>query len=326
MNKKITILMTIMLIFTIIPLSQNAKSDGIFTDKLLESQTDITWQDTSETQAIMPNGEIREIDIEISYSITAGFLGGLYLNLLKNKKITMNIEIIEKPEWSTALINTNELTFDINSENQTQKLKLSVQVNKNATAFKPGIIKIKTSTNELKGFLNLSTLISKNEKTVEIPITPDYIPLIEVESKSNYYRISPFNSSSIPINITNMGNDKTKILIYLEETPENWNISIPSSITLEQNEKKQILLTTMADNSFQTKEIKIRFTPINAKNSTLQGPSTIQTYVLENDGSYKEEKEETDTGMILTIITVIIIIFIIIALIVILQKRKNQYQ
>ncbi|MCK4365131.1 MAG: hypothetical protein KAW45_03705 [Thermoplasmatales archaeon] len=284
----------------------------------------LTYDEDAVEEEIIPNKDPIEITINVSYQIE-GFLAGLHTKLYKNRDVEIELAIVEKPEWCEAsLSETNISTTPGTQEPHTSLLTLSVD--ETAPAFNDGKVKIQATCSAIKGLLKIITKVTGNNETFEIPFTVGYLPLIKVEFGNYSSEIPPLNVTTIPVNITNLGNGKTTVKIEVENESGNYTLDYPDNVILDSqisggDYKKQIEIEIQPYKNFTLEEIKIKFTPHYTGDPELKGQTITTTLTLENDGSLKEDEEDLGFNSILLIVVIVVIILVLIFAI-ILKKRR----
>jgi hypothetical protein len=307
--------------------TNTADANGGFEIKALlasSSVMDITYDVEAASTLAMPNGDPIEIPINVSYQIF-GPLSGLHSKLYKNREVKIHLEITEKPEWCEAtLTETNISTTPGTQEPQTSIL--SVSVNETAPAFNDGKVKIQATCSAIKGLFGIVTKVTGCNETFEILFRVDYLPLIEVEFGNYSSEIPPLNVTTIPVNITNLGNGKTTVKIEVENESGNYTLHYPDNTILDSqisggDYKKQIEIEIQPYKNFTLEKIKIKFTPHYTGDPELKGQTITTTLTLENDGSLKEDEEDLGFNSTLLIVVIVVIILVLIFAI-ILKKRR----
>ncbi len=80
--------------------------------------------------------------------------------------------------------------------------------------------------------------------------------------EGNEFETPPLVQVEVPLEIHNSGNGKSLIENEVHDLPPGWNVSLPSQLTLEQDEQKEILITLTAPTNFSGYEnIILYFTP-----------------------------------------------------------------
>ena len=325
MKKKIiTLTITACLVFTIFFSFVSSSSAKVNKESILNLKTvvGISFQSNETEEPLTPKGEVREINLNVSFRIEIERFGKNIINLLSNKKATVELGIVDYPLWSTVSIDTQTLEFDISNDVQYGEVILAVSASEEAPAYEIGTVRINASVDPIKGPLGLITLIDGYKKDFTVAFIPDYVGIIDPEpTKGDFYEIAPYNTTTIPINIKNLGNGKTNVIVEIVNSSDSFNLSIPDNVLVDVNENQTVYLALKADHKFDQELIRLKFTPAYSLDLEVTGNPCIVTLMIENDGSYKEPEEEfeIDTTM-LTVILLIIILAIIV--IIVFLKRK----
>jgi len=277
------------------------------------------------SEEIIPINGSHEIPLQVSYEIY-GMFSGWHEFVHRHKNVQVKLEIIDEPEWCKASLDTNTLNFDIKKKcSEPKNTSLFVSVDENAPAFQQGIIKIGAKSTSIKGLI--FTKVASGNDTFEIPFIVGYMPVIDFTlSEGAYKEIPPLNTTTIPINITNLGNGRTEVIIEIIQNESSTLIAncpsmivIDSPISGEEN-TKEVEISIKPYENFSMETIRIQLTPTYYQDPMLQGKPCVVTFTVKNDGSLKEKEEfEIDTTLLL--VTIVVIVLIIIATI--LLKRKK---
>lgn len=327
MNKRIiAIPILIVLLSTILsPVALSSETDDRTTG--FTSTPSITIDYNPEFGEITPNYDPQEISLQVSYEIT-GILSGLHEFLYRNKDITVKLEIIDKPEWCEASLSTNSLNFGAKRNcSEPKNTTLSISVDENAPAFIKGAVKIRATSTSIKGII--FTKVGQGNLTFEVPFSVGYLPTIDYSfSEENYREIPPLNTTKIPINITNLGNGETTVIIEVKTNGSNTiEVNYPSFVKIDPpllggENAKEIEIEIYPYKNFTKEILVVKLTPQHSSSSTLQGETISFTIEIENDGSYVEENElELDTTLLIGIIAVIILVL---ALVLILRRKRSK--
>lgn len=316
---KITLIMGILIVsvFAImVPVSSVKAQGGLFD---FASIININWVNVNESGIpIEPLQEYREYELKIDYSIVKGLFGGLIYNFFYvGRRVDIKLELIDYPrEWCTVFIPFDIITFNLQrNPNQVieNNIVIMVSVNEDAPAFKDGTISIRATVPKIG-------IIDGFSKEFQITFKAAYLPMLSIiPLLGDKIKISPYNETKIPIDITNLGNGRTRVSAEIENASENLNVSI-EDIILEVKQTKQIFLTVIADHKFDVESIILKFTPAWSENPELTGKSSSFELSFINDRSYKE-----DLGFKIDITIIITVIFIILIIIsVLLLKRRKK--
>ena len=314
---KTTMIMGILLVSVLTSMmSVSSVQGGLFS---FAHVIEIDWLDIDNaTLPIKPFEETRSYKIEIKYSIIKGPLGTLIYNFFyRGRQVNIQLEIVSYPsEWSTVTMLDNTITFGLPNDVTEEKSfthELLVSLDDKAPAFKRGIIKINVSVPKIG-------MIEGTSEQVELSITPDYAPQLNIVPESENIEISPYIETKIPIKITNLGNGQTRVFAELENASENWNVSI-DDIIIDVDQTIEIFLTVITDHKFDTESIILKFTPAWSENLNLRGESRNIELSFINDGSYKEDLGfKIDTTLLIIVFHIIILSIISLFL---LRKRKQ---
>lgn len=344
MNKKITIIpFTIVLLSAILSstiaiaestLEENESSFGI-----IESQIDLKL-DKEFLDPINPS-DYEEIKITVGFKLN---LGSIVHSLLTNRRIgrtilfgpgyilkikgppiaIVDLKLSNIPEWCTAELENSSFELNYGYSFIEAETKLSIEINESAEAFESANITIKA---EYSGHWT----IKASSNSTSIKFMSAYIPKLSYEELIEK-ELPPINLSYIPINITNIGNGITEVLIEIEDIPENWNLTLDrESIIIPSDQgddtRKVNLIVEPLDEEFTNETINIILTPKSTSNEDvddkyLEGRSETLSVFIQNDGSHKDNGEFKIE--VLLFISLVIIAFIIIALILLLFKNNRK--
>jgi hypothetical protein len=193
-------------LFAVLPTA----SAGLFFN--LQSALTVSWS-TNQTQTpVVPRGDLRTLELTITHTVTRGALGRGLLTFYTGNAVTINVEIIETPSWVTATLAQGTLQTTIRpDEVTTLKTQISLQVADDAPAFAQGYIRLQATARKagfIEGFTQEFTLT----------FLPDYKPLIQpAYPETNTKQIGPLDTAVFPIQITNLGNARTVVLLTVVE-------------------------------------------------------------------------------------------------------------
>lgn len=325
MNKKL-IAISIVVVFLLVAFFPTVSSNKSNDDSQnlsffgLGSDIDLEYDEEDVKDPIKPLVKT-EVTLNIKYKIVSSgrLLSKLIFRLHEGKEVDIKLEIAYKPDLCVVTLNPETLSATVSDEELNLSSVLSIEFNEDAPAYYDDHVKINVSTGDIKGLFGL-TRITGFEEQYEIPIKPGYLPIIDIEYPlGDEIEISPYNETKIPINITNLGNGRTKVIAEVENCSENWNVSI-SDVTIDVGETEQASLVVIADHKFDVESVKFKFTPAFAENLLDTGPTEHCILSFINDGSYKEEEGLEIDSTILIIIIVVIILILVFAIIL---KRKR---
>jgi len=335
MNKKIIIivLLAIFLMATISSTSVVAKSSSEDAGLVLVS-SEISIELDPQTDINITALDTKTIDITVKYRLDMDDLTArLFFNrrigrfllfgfghILKSKgEPSAKIELsVESPDWCTVSIDSSNVTTEIsNVFKEAEPVQLTISVNESAPALEPGDIVI---TAESKAVWGIGGATNKTT----IPVMVDYMPLISIRTEYNYKEIPPLNITNIQFNITNLGNDKTAVSIEVENASK-FDISyveeiILGSLAKGQDNKGTVVVSVRPYKNLTRESLQISFTPHYYGDRELKGQTIIETIVLKNDGSLKDENGIPGLEIII-ILSIAIVAIVIIALF--LKRKKD---
>jgi len=133
----------------------------------LQFVMNITWG-ANETQTPIRPGEIREVQINIIYTVTRGAYGRILLCRLEDRPFFFRLSIGDKPDWCTAQLSIENFIGVINpGEIQYQTSTLSIQLSKvTPLNYTLGYVKIHGVIDDMKGPFNILTLINGYEQNI----------------------------------------------------------------------------------------------------------------------------------------------------------------
>lgn len=279
---KASILTGIILISVIIAVSPTI-SAGIFFN--LQSSLTVSWNASETTQPLVPRGGTRTLALDITHTVNKGLLGAAVLQMYTGKQITIKIEILETPSWATASLSQGTVTATINPGTvQTLQTYLTIAVAENAPAFGVGAVRLRATA--LK-----AGLVQSFEQDFTLNFQPDYKPLISPAfPDSNTKQIGPMDTATFRIDITNMGNARTKVYLSVVTVPEGWVAIVTDQITLEEGVGSvgTAYLVVKPPKGFgyhyDEKTIVISMQPVKADEETKKGSITPASFLVESRG------------------------------------------
>jgi hypothetical protein len=250
----------------------------------LQSVLNVTWGNETK-QPVVPRGELRELTLAISHTVTRGAIGRGMLLLYQGNQIVINVEIVETPTWCTANIAQGTLSVTVQPDQiTTVYTKLSLQVADNAPAYGLGYVKVKATARK-------AGLISAYEQDFTLSFIPDYKPLIKPSlPETNSKEIGPMDTAIFPILIENLGNARTVVLLNVVSVPKDWNAIITSQVTLEEGagSTATAYLVIKPPKGFgyhyDEQTIKISMQPVKADDYSKKGEITYESFLVQSRG------------------------------------------
>jgi hypothetical protein len=286
----------------------------------LSSLVNVEWGNATD-QPIVPRQDLVQLDLDIDYTVTKGwFLANFVYNFYIGRQVNIKLDILEYPSWCEASISQGTLTTTVprdSSVPQSLSTKIIISVDPDAPAFAQGKISVKATVDKVGP-------IDGYEQTFDLPFQPDYLPLVQPElPDTNTKRIGPMDTAVFPIEVTNLGNARTKVFLEVTHAPDGWIAVVTDTIILDEGEdsKNTAYLTIRPPKSFgyhdDDASIKVKITPAYADDTTLQGNTESLTVIVESRGI-----SVIGIELILPIIILIIVILVIIYLVIKRSKEK----
>jgi hypothetical protein len=291
--------------------------EGFSLRKLFAAPPLIIIEYEPQEENVMPNSEVFEIPLEVSCTLSGPFRKW-QTRWLRDRPIEIELSILEKPEWCYANI-TNPTIDVVVDDTEPSKTGITLTITEKAPAFQQGTIKIRATNKELSGIF--FTRVPKTEYDYDISFEIGYWPMLNYSTNNTEMEIPPLNETYIPIKIKNLGNGVTKVLIEIEEVPEKWNVTYPTSVTLAsaisgQGNETEINIKVKPPKDFSTRTINVSLTSHYLGNPEIEGQTGNLQIVLKNDGSLKGE------GFDITLLIIIIVVIFLLVIVSIFLKQK----
>jgi hypothetical protein len=278
---KASILTGIVLVSLLVAVAPTISAGAIFS---LQSVLNVTWGNETQ-QPVVPRGELRELELVITHTVTRGAFGRGLLAFYSGRNIVINVEIVETPSWCTANIAQGTLSVTIVPDQiTTVETKLSLQVQDNAPAYGLGYIKVKATARP-------AGLIAGYEQDFTLSFIPDYKPLIKPSlPETNSKEIGPMDTATFPIAVENLGNARTVVLLNVVSVPKDWNAVITSQLTLEEGagSTATAYLVIKPPKGFgyhyDEQTIKISMQPVKADDFSKKGETTYESFLVQSRG------------------------------------------
>lgn len=278
---KASIVTALVLVGVLVAILPTTSAGPIFN---FQSVLNVTWGNETQ-QPFVPRGELRTITLVITHTVTKTALGNGVLATLKGALIPIHVKITETPSWCTATIQQGTLSVTVQPDTiSTVETKLSVQVANDAPAYSLGYIKVK-ATAEKTG------LIAEYENDFTLSFIPAYKALISRSlPETNLKEIGPMDTAVLPIDIANLGNARTIVLLEVTSVPDDWVAVITSQLTLEEGTGSQgtAFLVVKPPKSFgyhnDEQTIKISMQPVDADDYSKKGEITYETFLVQSRG------------------------------------------
>jgi len=250
----------------------------------IQSALNVTWGNETQ-QPIVPRGELRTLTLVITHTVARGALGADVLALLTGALIKINVSIIETSSWCTATISQGTLSVTVQPDAiSTVETKVSIQVANDAPAYDLGYIKVKATAAR-------TGLIAGYENDFTLSFIPAYKALINPSlPDTNSKEIGPMDTAVFPIDIANLGNARTIVLLNVVSVPKGWVAVITSQLLLEEGAGSNgtAYLVVKPPKSFgyhnDEQTIKISMQPVKADDYSKKGEITNETFLVQSRG------------------------------------------
>jgi hypothetical protein len=135
----------------------------VFTISWSENQTDIP----------ISNGETREVNITITYSVLYGAYQKFLLRLLEGRSFTIHISSVNTPNWCESWFSPDNLSGLVQTdESEDESTSLFIHVNDDAPGnYSLGWVMACASVESMKGPFHILTFIHGFEQNFTIPFT-----------------------------------------------------------------------------------------------------------------------------------------------------------
>jgi hypothetical protein len=249
-----------------------------------QSVLNVSWGNETQ-EPIVPRGELRTLTLVITHTVARGELGGGLLVTLTGALITIDVSIIDKPSWCTAIISQGTLSVTVQPDAvSTVETTLTIQVANDAPASALGYVKVK-ATAEKTG------VIAGYEDDFTLNFIPAYKALISPSlPEANSKVIGPMDTAVFPIDIENLGNARTVVFLNVVKVPKDWVAIITSQVVLEEGagSTATTYLIVKPPKSFgyhnDEQTIQISMQPVKADNYSQKGEITYETFLVQSRG------------------------------------------
>ncbi|KYK24432.1 hypothetical protein AYK25_09810 [Thermoplasmatales archaeon SM1-50] len=249
----------------------------------IQSTLNVTWGDEI-IKPIVPRGELRTLTLVITHTIAKGALGEEVLNLLTGSVIPITITITDASPWCTAVVSQGTLSIIVQPDTiSTVQTTVSIQVANDAPAYGLGYIKIKATAAQ-------TSLIEGTENTVTLSFIPEYKALIQPSlPETNVKEIGPMDTAVFPIEITNLGNARTIVLLNVTNVSKDWNAVITTQLILDEGGGTgTAYLVVKPPKSFgyhyDEQTIRVSMQPVKADDYSKKGQITYETFLIQSRG------------------------------------------
>ncbi len=321
--KFILVLFLVLLLFTPIVASNVIAKDSIIR---LNQQVSLYWDTVDEKDPIIPRDDLKKLNVTFEYSFDHGlsFSEGLYLNYVNYKdfeftqtkhspegaysKAKIDLEILDMPSWCHATFRHAQAIANLSSL-FVGKIPLYIILDDDAPAYEQGYIQVKAKIRSPPAISYFNVF----EKVFNLTFTPSYYPIIDVNlPEVNVKEIEPYETAIFPLDISNLGNDKTIVTLEVENLPNDWKATVTDSIIIEKNSSKKAQLSIKPPRNFgYTDEVgilRLKVTPKRAYDTSQIGDSLTISFLIKNKGV---SVEGDGLFSAISMIIIVIIIFLV---------------
>jgi len=249
-----------------------------------QSVLNVTWGNETQ-EPLVPRGEARTITLVITHTVNRGEFGEGLLVTLTGALIPIDVSIVDKSSWCTALISQGTLSVTVQPNAvSTVKTTVTIQVSNDAPANALGYVKIKATakaTGVIAGFENEFTLT----------FIPAYKALISPSlPETNSKVIGPMDTAVFPIVIENLGNARTVVFLDVVNVPKDWVAVVSSQVLIEEGagSTATAYLIVKPPRSFgyhnDDQTIRVSMQPMKADNYSDKGETTFETFLIQSRG------------------------------------------
>ncbi len=255
----------------------------------LGSRIDVNW--TQDSSVIVPKGAPQTYSITVTYDVSAGGYANWLSNLAKTMyygtALSVDLEIVNKPDWAQINLAFYNLNFVIGKDlPDDKKVMMTITVNEDAPAFELGSITIEARVDTISKLLFPD--LEGYDQTFSLHFSPTYLPLVDAQPVTNRKTIGPMDTAVFPIELENQGNERTTVFLSPKNVPSDWTAIITDSKTLEVNEKATVPLTIQAPRGFgyhyDTETIQVSVVPARATDPNTRGEGRIVSVQVESRG------------------------------------------
>ncbi|UCH72212.1 MAG: hypothetical protein JSW62_01315 [Thermoplasmatales archaeon] len=293
MSKEIKTIMMILIIsmmfVSFFTVSCPTSSAGFLMDAYTcRAEIEVDYDEAAANAPILPIDMVKKIPVTINYRVN-----GLYDEVVtldyqdEDSVIDFVLEVEDTPQWCDASIIPSVHILNPLTEWQSMETILNVKVYETAHAFRQGQIKLKikvASFGAIKGGIFLHN----------ISFTPGYLPILKIDSpEMTYGFLNPGETKTFDLELENIGNAKTNVMMEVLKAPEDWTISTDSNIILgtktkNEETKQTVSLTIRSSDSFgyhdDREVIQLKFIPSYFENESMEGSEYIVSFIIKNKG------------------------------------------
>jgi len=164
-------------------------------------------------------------------------------------------------------------------------VRIELSLDEDAPAYEQGVIYVRATVPTIGP-------IDGMEQTFSLSFKPAYRALISPVPQTNNKIIGPMDTAEFQVDITNMGNARTKVFFEIDydSLPEGWSAIINDNIVLETGSGStgKVYLTVRPPKGFGYHDddaiIRVKITPKYADDTNIQGEPEYLTVSVESRG------------------------------------------
>lgn len=248
---------------------------------------------------VIPRSGVLDIDVTVAVSLSgfgASFVSG-DRSVIKDSAIAIQLSATTAHDWIQATIVNSLLEVrvgDVGSERAILHTRVQLTVTEKAPAFTMGEVIITAKTNRIPG---IGFVIEEKTYIETVPFEIGYWGVVSISSpKGNFIEIGPLDSAVFPIDIINLGNAVTRILIEpIGDIPEGWVVSVPATdiipsddVAGSQGARTRVYLTIKPPFDFgihnQRQSFKVSFITHYIGQPHLRGESQTELFTVQSVG------------------------------------------
>jgi len=313
---KITLIMGLILVSLFIATIPSISAAGGFIS--LESYVNVNYDESITNEPIKIRGTGKATQINITYGVTGASLFGVMDKILLamhlGRTVKIQVEAIDFPSWADVSISTWP-TAKIQIEEKSYPVTLTIKVDESAPAYGKGTIKLKITVPQIG---SIQGVIDQ----VDIPFSVGYTPIVTHQVIGGESKIiGPMDTVVFPIELTNMGNARTRVKLEIANVPDGWSAIVTNDVVLEEGagSKATVYLTVKPPKGFgyhdDSASILIKYTPEMVEQPDFFGEARPINVLVESRGI-------SVIGMEMVILPIIVIIVILLFLYYYVFKKR----
>ncbi len=276
----------------------------------LESYVNVLYDTTITNEPIYIRAAQKAINVNITYGVTSAsiipLISTILLAMHLGRTVQIQVEAYEYPEWASVSVNQWP-TATIQLEKEAYPIILTLKVTEDAPAYGKGDIKLRITVPKVG-------LINGIVTEVNIPFSVGYTPIVSPEVLGGESKIiGPMDTTVFPIELTNLGNARTRVQLEITHIPDGWSAIITNEVIIEEGEgsKATAYLTVRPPRGVgyhdDSASIVIHYTPEMVEQSMFVGKAKSINVLVESRGISIIGIEV----IILPIIVIIVVLYLI---------------